>query len=150
MELKKYSSTTTSSETIVVAKLYPDPTRPVTYRKIIDVPEEFDTAMKKLIEIINKRLGIKNIIYYKTSADMRLRKEGDNIVLARIYPKKRNRALRFDISNREKTTGRIHRWFRMEISIDDITSENETKLLPLLEKLKEAYKNLYKSAFEIS
>ena len=84
-------------------------------------------------------------IYYKTSSDIRLRKEGNNIVLARIYPRKRDKKLKFKIARRDETTGRIISSYKViEVSINDIIEENKENLLELLTELEESYKNLYR------
>ena len=54
LELKKYVSVDEGTKKIIIARLYPDPTRHLAPKKIIKIPKEFDDAMRKLIEILGE------------------------------------------------------------------------------------------------
>ena len=138
VEIKRYKPQ--NSDEIISINTYPDPENPRISKRFIEVPPEVNDAMKLICKLAESR-GAKELVYYKTSADLRLRKEGHNIVLARIRYRKRDNSLVFALSCRDNT-GHLVLCFKITIGVNEILKKTE-KLDELLTKIKQAYDSLY-------
>ena len=139
IEIKKYA--TAGGAEFISVDVYPDPERPRTGRKVIQVDKKFDKAMMKLREIIERRLKIRDIVYYKTVKDLRLSRAGSNLVLARIYPRKKDMSMLFRLFCKDESGYRVQ-CFEIRVKVDDILGETR-RLEELIAKIKQAYEKLY-------